>query len=272
MTNCAGGQNQSRWTGPGGFDTGWSPSPLAGAVVGAADADIQLDVRCSLSPSCVSSDRVTIKPRNGRFSFSGPVRTDDCVGHFVLVGAGSPTGDCSGTMEFRFVVGGAPLTCFLDDALTVPRPSDASGWGSDTTCEIAQIAGSNDVRIEMRCSNDPACTLDAGTRTVVSQSGAPVGTRLGTLRVRKSAGGCSAGGNVLMSWQDTDFTPLSFAWQRADEPTFAAPSTTPVADFLATDPGVECDGGGAPYRGRGVYFYVFHRTNACTGQIILPDP
>jgi hypothetical protein len=186
-----------------------------------------------------------------------------------------PGARCAGNIEYRFTqqtIPGptlTPVTCFDDQPGTTPRTQDANGWGIGTTCWTPQIAGGADFVVEYRCSDDPTCTMETSLpRRVTPQTGVPVGTTAGTLKVHKSAAGCVPGSDVRLSWPDTDYNPLRFLVFRSDDP--QVDTTTerlgPVDDITYTDVGASCDTGGTPYLGVRVYFYVHAARNTCTDE------
>lgn len=286
VTGCAAGVVEYRWT-SGAFDTGWTTDPLVSYPV-AGDANVQLEVRCSLDPACTDVDDIDIATPSGTLSVGSTATGTDCPGDpFTLTGLGSGA-SCSppSQIAYRFLLdadqGGpglpVPIAC-------IGRTQDVDGWGIDADCDTTHPAGGGDYVVEMRCSSDPACTIATVVQTIVPRIAVPTGTVFGTLFVSKSAAGCPAGGDVVLAWPSSDYLPQTYVTMRCEEPSFGgvitgypAP-TTALADGLAwSDTGAACDGGGG-YRGpRGtgrpidVYFYVYHLRDGCTDQPILPDP
>lgn len=285
VTGCSGGQPQYRFTSSLGFDSGWVTSPTLDVPI-TADESFSAEVRCSLSASCIPAPAapVAMLVRTGAFSFGDFASAQDCAGElFQLRGSvqSPPGARCAGTIEYRFVQQTAPgppptlvpVACFDDAAGTTPRTEDAGGFGASGTCFTAHVAGGADFVMQARCSDDPGCVLlTSNPRPVTPQTGVPVGSARGTLRVRKT-GGCPGGGNVNLAWSDTDYNPLAFVALRSDDPTvdLVAERLANVNDFVYTDAGVACDGGGAPYRTAVVYFYQVLPRNTCTDSPI-PDP
>ncbi len=276
VTGCDGGQVEYRWTSDRGGDSGWSPVPTHDAVV-SDDENWSVAVRCSLSTSCVSAPAgpISLLRRTGTFIFSYATQPADCAGDlFELRGGQQPGVRCAGTVEYRFLMDLSgtlvPVACTEDEAGTIPRTADVDGWGAGDTCWTPHVAGGANFVMEYRCSDDPTCLMQRSLpRMIAPRTGIPTGTNAGILRARKTAG-CPAGGDVRLAWADSNFNPATFVVFRSDDPQIdlVADRLANADDVFYSDAGVACDGGGVPYRGVAVYFYLHLGRNSCTDQPI----
>lgn len=282
VTGCDAGEIEYRYTSVGGFDSGWTTDSIIDAPV-LVDDDFSLEVRCSLSPACVSAPAgpSPVLARTGAFTFSHAIDPGDCAGDLFALAAGvlDPPGvRCAGDVEYRFLRQTVPpptpvyepITCFDDAGGATPRAEDAGGWGVGDTCWTAHLAGGADFVAEYRCSDDVTCIMDtAASQRVTPPAGTPTGTTRGLLRVSKPAvGGCVAGGDVTLTWADADYVPSAYIAFRANVPQIdlVADRRADVDVEAYVDVGVACDGGGAPYRGVAVYFYLHAVRDTCSGD------